>query len=123
MVLQPADAVVVGRQEDQAVLFDPWLLAALLQDLSGAVNGQTLTTLAERRVGRQHHQTQRPVVGHVAAVREYMSATEHTASEAALHALAYGREHILFVLETALALLHLAPQVVSSQKRLLAWLR
>ena len=111
VILQPADAVVVGCQEDQAVLLEAGLVAALLQDLGRAVDGQALAALAEGRVGRQHHQAQCPVVGYVAAVGEDVYAAEHTAGEAALHALADGREHVFLVLEAALALFHLAPQV------------
>ena len=46
--------------------------------------------LAECGIGRQHHQAQRPVVGHVAAVGEDMDAAEHAAGKTALHALADG---------------------------------
>src|SRR5690606_32708145 len=99
--------VVVGGQEDQPVLLEARLVAALLQDLRRAVDGQALAALAEGGVGRENHQAKSPVVRKVTAVGKDVNSVKYATGEAALHALTDGREHVLLVLEAALALLHL----------------
>jgi hypothetical protein len=81
LVLQPAHAVIVGGQKDQAVLPEARLIATLFQDFRRMLHRPALTALAEGRVRRQHHQPQRPVVGHIAARREDMDAAEQAAGK------------------------------------------
>ena len=111
VILQAAHAVVVRRHEDQTVLLEAGLVATLLENLGCPINGNTLAALAEGRVWRQHHQPQRPVVGHVAAAGEYVDVSEHAAGKTLLQTVADGGENVLSVLKTTLALLHFAPQV------------
>ncbi len=111
LIFEPADAVVIGGQEDQTVLLEAWLVTPGLQDLHRALDGQALATATEGSIRRQYHEAQSPVIRHVAAAREDVDTAEHAAGETFLHPVTDGREHILPVLEAALALLHLAAQI------------
>jgi hypothetical protein len=111
VVLQPADVVVVGSQEDQPVLLEARLLAAVLEDRGCAVDGQALPALAEGRIRRQNHQSQRQSSGtSPLSVKTWMPPNTPLANPL-VHALAHGGEYILLILEAALALFHLAAQV------------
>ncbi|OIQ72979.1 hypothetical protein GALL_453870 [mine drainage metagenome] len=111
MILQAAHAVVVGGQEDQAILLETRLIATGLQNLSSALDSEALATTAEGSVRRQHHKAQLPVIGNVPAGRENVDAAKHAGGKALLHTIANGGEHVLFVLEAAFALLHFPAQV------------
>ena len=113
-ISQALHGITIGRQENQAVAFQPWRIAPLFQHLGGSQQGQRLILLAVTRIGRQHHQTrpQAKVIGHVGRRRKHMDARKVVAlGKHPAHAVAQQRHHVVSVFQVGLAAFHFAAQV------------